>query len=318
MQKIISLFKRDYGGNRQVINEVVPGAEWVVSGKGEATVKLDGSCCLIRDGKLYKRYTVKRDKKAPEGFEPATDVDPMTGKQEGWVSIDDGPEDRWHREAFESGFDSYDHGFVDGQTYELCGPKINGNPECLGRHVLIPHGKEVIVNCPREWTSLRDFFSMTNIEGIVWHHSDGRMVKIKGKDFGIGRLDFLTTKPSREANWNTPTNPRQDVEDATRRALENVGYDDQAARKQMANHLRTLADQIENSDETFSRSEYVHIKPIMVDNVMRDAMYIGTSIIIHHNADDHMLLERLQQKIIRTPLVTETLRQSDGKPLPIK
>jgi hypothetical protein len=26
-----------------------------------------------------------------------------------------------------------------------------------------------------------------NIEGIVWHHSDGRMVKIKAKDFGIKR-----------------------------------------------------------------------------------------------------------------------------------
>lgn len=121
-----------------------------------------------------------------------------------------------------------------------------------------------------------------------------------------------------EANGDTPGNPRQDVEDANRRALENVGYDDQAARKQMADNLRTLADQIENSDETFSRSEYVHIKPIMVDNVMRDAMYIGTSIIIHHNADDHMLLERLQKKISRTPLVTATLRQSDGRPLPIQ
>ena len=24
-----------------------------------------------------------------------------------------------------------------------------------------------------------------NIEGIVWHHPDGRMVKIKARDFGL-------------------------------------------------------------------------------------------------------------------------------------
>jgi hypothetical protein len=34
MKKIISLFKRDYEGNRQVYNEVVPGAEWVTNGGG--------------------------------------------------------------------------------------------------------------------------------------------------------------------------------------------------------------------------------------------------------------------------------------------
>jgi hypothetical protein len=26
-----------------------------------------------------------------------------------------------------------------------------------------------------------------DIKGIVWHHPDGRMAKIKGKDFGINR-----------------------------------------------------------------------------------------------------------------------------------
>lgn len=121
-----------------------------------------------------------------------------------------------------------------------------------------------------------------------------------------------------EGNLNTSGNPRQDVEVATRLASENVGYYDQTARKQMADHLRTLADQIENSEKTFRLSEYVHTEDIVIDNVIRDVMYIGTSIIIHHNADDDMLLERLQQKIRCTPLVTATLRQSDGKPLPIR
>ena len=34
MQKIISLFQRNYDGDRQVRDEVVPGAEWVLAGEG--------------------------------------------------------------------------------------------------------------------------------------------------------------------------------------------------------------------------------------------------------------------------------------------
>ena len=43
MQKVISLFKRDYEGNRQIYNELVEGAEWVVAGEGVATEKIDGT-----------------------------------------------------------------------------------------------------------------------------------------------------------------------------------------------------------------------------------------------------------------------------------
>ena len=35
--------------------------------------------------------------------------------------------------------------------------------------------------------ALREYLSEGAIEGVVWHHPDGRMVKIKGKDFGIKR-----------------------------------------------------------------------------------------------------------------------------------
>ena len=100
MKKIISLFQRNYDGDRLVRDEIVPGAEWVVSGEGVATRKWDGTCCLIRDGKLYKRYEVKPGGKAPPHFEPANEVDENTGKQQGWLPVGDGPEDRWHREAF--------------------------------------------------------------------------------------------------------------------------------------------------------------------------------------------------------------------------
>ena len=182
MQKIISLFQRNYDGDRLVRDEVVPGAEWVFAGEGIATQKHDGTCCMIRDGVLYKRYTLKRGRTAPNTFEAVTEVDARTGKQEGWVPVGAGSEDAIHREAFAS-----QTAWADG-TYELLGPKVQGNPERFGRHVLIWHGCiDLKPAPPREFKGLQDYFRAYDIEGIVWHHLDGRMVKIKGKDFGIKR-----------------------------------------------------------------------------------------------------------------------------------
>jgi len=209
MEKIRSLFKRDYDGNRQVYDEVVEGAEWVQNGEGLATVKYDGTCCKVQDGKLYKRYDRKRKKgvprskrpfelsdykDAPENWVQAQEPDFMTGHWPGWLPVGDGPEDRYHREAFEN-----DPGLPDG-TYELCGPKISSgkesgiNPEGLSGHFLIRHGDRLIIGVPTEFEALKKFLERYNtIEGVVWHHPDGRMVKIKLKDFGIQRASLVTT-----------------------------------------------------------------------------------------------------------------------------
>ena len=101
MQKIISLFQRNYDTDKLVRDEVVDGAQWVLAGEGVATRKFDGTCCLVRDGKLFKRYEVKPGGKPPANFEPANDVDEATGKQQGWVPVGDGPEDRWHRQSYQ-------------------------------------------------------------------------------------------------------------------------------------------------------------------------------------------------------------------------
>jgi len=177
MNKIISLFKRDYEGNRRVYNEVVTGAEWVQRGEGVATEKMDGTACLIRDGKLYKRYDCKRGKTPPDEFIPAQDPDPVTGHWPGWVAVTDVPENRWHREAIS-------HELANG-TYELVGPKVQGNPYHLNSHLLRRHGDVRLIDVPTDYDGIRDCLVEHAIEGIVWHHSDGRMVKIKAKDFGI-------------------------------------------------------------------------------------------------------------------------------------
>jgi hypothetical protein len=101
MKKIISLFQRDRDGGRLVRNEVTPGAEWVLEGEGVATKKWDGTACLIKDGKLYKRYDAKNGKTPPEGFIPAQEPDEKTGHWPGWLEVGNGPEDAWHRNAFD-------------------------------------------------------------------------------------------------------------------------------------------------------------------------------------------------------------------------
>ncbi len=182
MNKIISLFARNYDGDRLVRDEIVPGAEWVVAGEGVATRKFDGTCCLVRGGRLFKRYDAKAGKQPPANFEPAQDADPVTGHWPGWVPVGDGPEDQWHREAF-----APDAAWVPDGTYELCGPKVQRNAEGFTTHVLVQHGVDVLIDVPRTFAELREYLSTRDIEGIVWHHPDGRMVKIKLRDFGLKR-----------------------------------------------------------------------------------------------------------------------------------
>jgi len=187
MEKIISLFKRNYEIDKLVRDEIVPGAEWVIAGEGIATRKYDGTCCLVRDGKLYKRYDAKKGKTPPEGFEPAQDPDPVTGHWPGWLPVGYGPEDRWFREGWENSRIGLSNGLTipDG-TYELIGPKVQGNPEGHVNHKLTPHGADVL-DAPRDFEGIKAFLADRDIEGIVWHHPDGRMVKIKKKDFGLKR-----------------------------------------------------------------------------------------------------------------------------------
>jgi hypothetical protein len=136
---------------------------------------------MIRDGKLYKRRELRDGDDTPMGFEEA-DHDAETGKTVGWMPVGDGPEDRYHREAFEKIIPE------DG-TFELVGPKIQGNPEKFAVHGLVAHGS-IWLGCdsaPRTFCGLRDWLADKDIEGIVFHHSDGRMAKIKLRDFGLKR-----------------------------------------------------------------------------------------------------------------------------------
>lgn len=181
MQKIISLFQRNYETDRLVRDEVVPGAEWVLAGEGVATEKIDGTSCMVRDGQLFKRYDAKPGRTPPPGFEQSGEPDPVTGRVQGWVPVGDGPDDRWHREAFAI----RDLGTTPNGTYELIGPKVQRNPHGATEHHLVQHGLKRLDGAPRDFGGLRAYLAEHEIEGIVWHHQDGRLVKIKRRDFGL-------------------------------------------------------------------------------------------------------------------------------------
>lgn len=190
MKKIISLFQRNYAGDRIVRNEVTPGAEWVINGEGIATRKFDGTCCMIQNGVLYKRYDAKNCSVPPQGFIPAQEPDPITNHWPGWIKVGDGREDKLFIEGYNylTRFRPGDDAFygIDG-TYELIGPKINGNKEQQKNHILIRHGLYIFKDAPRDYEGLKMWFTEINTacEGIVWYRTSGDMVKIKRKDFGL-------------------------------------------------------------------------------------------------------------------------------------
>lgn len=186
MKKIPTLFKRDFSNNGMITPEYNEGTDWVLNGEGVATRKYDGTSVLIRDGKMLKRYELRPGKVAPADFEEV-DFDETTGKKVGWVQVGWGSEDKWFREAVNGG--DPDHVDMPAGTYELVGEKVQGNPENFPNHMLVKHSKAEVFHPapPTEFEALKSWLLDKDIEGIVWHHPDGRMVKIKKKDYRLKR-----------------------------------------------------------------------------------------------------------------------------------
>jgi hypothetical protein len=186
MKKIPTIYKRNPENMRELLDEPHPDCAWVFAGEGVATRKYDGSCCKMENVRLWKRREVKKGKSTPDGF-IEEGRDPNTGKRVGWVEVNPiDPGDRWHKEAVINAL-SNGNALPDG-TYELVGPKVQGNPENQPGHYLISHADaERYPECPTGKEELIEWLRGRDIEGVVWHHPDGRMAKIKKKDFGLKR-----------------------------------------------------------------------------------------------------------------------------------
>lgn len=187
MRKIPTVFERDWEGDRsRVLDRVHADCGWVLAGEGVATRKLDGTCCAVIGGHLYKRLELRGVAPAPVGF-IEVGHDDETGKTVGWVPVDPGePANKWHVEAWRFLEDTASA--VEG-TYELLGPKVQGNPERWAVHQLVAHGSVLLEeDPPRSFEALKAWLDGKDIEGIVWRHPDGRMAKVKLRDFGLKRV----------------------------------------------------------------------------------------------------------------------------------
>lgn len=183
MKKIPTIFDRDWEGNKGVINKPIQECDWVFKGEGIATEKVDGTNIKIRikNGLIdyvWKRRNLTKEEKA-KGIEP--------------YYIDAESADPQNKHIFKainsSDVSDINDGEYEGEAY---GGKIQGNPLDVEPNVYFFKIKPEIYHAiPRDYEKLRaclshlaSHFNPAKLaEGIVFHHSDGRMAKIKRKDF---------------------------------------------------------------------------------------------------------------------------------------
>ncbi|KAM7114689.1 RNA ligase 1 isoform 2-T2 [Molossus nigricans] len=178
------------------------------------TEKVDGTCCYVTTYKgkpyLWARLDRKPNKLAEKRFKNF-----LHSKQnsKGWVPVEKNNKQYcWHSSVVHYEFEIAlvlkhhpdDPNLLEisavplsdllEQTLELIGTNINGNPYGLGSkkhplHLLIPHGAFQIRNLPTlKHSDLLSWFEGCRegkIEGIVWHCSDGCLIKVHRHHLGL-------------------------------------------------------------------------------------------------------------------------------------
>ena len=189
MEKIPTLFDRDWEGNRGVIDEPIVDLDFLKE-NFLATEKVDGTNirCTIRGGeciRLEKRRNPSKEMKQKGIILP-------------WYveAKEDDPQDKW---LFDAVSNSDFLGVIDGDySGEAFGPNIQGNPlKVISNRIFLFGCNEVLAQhvCPnvptnfedlKNWLqSARSTFNIDcGIEGIVWWNpTTGDRYKIKLKDF---------------------------------------------------------------------------------------------------------------------------------------
>lgn len=190
MKKIPTVFERDEVDRRYVTDRPNPACAWVFHGEGVPTWKYDGTCVrLTHEGLWWARREVKPGKAAPANYVPV-ELDEASGKTVGWEPIGQSAFAKYHAEAVAAqdkatGITGWPVG-----TYELVGEKVNSNRERVTGHALWAHAAaDVLEDGPRTFDGIRERvldLGAKGVEGIVYHHPDGRMAKIKARDFRSG------------------------------------------------------------------------------------------------------------------------------------
>ena len=183
MKKMFHLFEtEDY----IYTPKIRAGSEWVENGEGVITEKLDGTSVrlTVRLGKIVR--VERRRNPTREEKRPGIVIDP-------WY-MDARTDDPQAKHILDAALNTDVTALPDGEyTAEAIGPFIQGNPLGLGYKVCVPH-----VLAPRYADSLRTYDSLRDkcidgvyslyspghiAEGFVFHHPDGRMVKLRFSTF---------------------------------------------------------------------------------------------------------------------------------------
>lgn len=183
VKRILTILRIIYIFIRQICrdNQVEEGCQWIIEGEGYATEKLDGTCCMIKDGKIYRRYDYKNGRKLPQGAIPCQKKpDPITGHFPHWLlCVKTDGNSKYYLEAIKR------QPNLQNGTYELIGKHINANPYKLDKDILERHGERILENVPRNYDGIKKYLEEHYIEGIVFYRENGEMCKIKRSDFNF-------------------------------------------------------------------------------------------------------------------------------------
>lgn len=183
MQKIPTIFERDWEGNRGVTNKYVVDSEKFLIAK--ATEKLDGTNVRV----TVRNHTAVRLEKRRNPDK----IQKHKGITEPWYvdAFENEPSDKWLYDALKNTDLSE---IPDGEwSGEAVGVNIQGNPLGLDKNVIVFFSlgqAPVLEGVPTTFEELREWLPKAQskygtgaIEGVVWHCDDGSMMKIKTKDF---------------------------------------------------------------------------------------------------------------------------------------
>ena len=185
MKKIPTIYIR--GDDGLVTTEPNPEADWVFAGEGKPTVIKVGVnvCVAVKNGVVEAFWKWREPRK----------VDELKGAQSFYVLVNRVLSVNKHIVA---AFDATDFTRWPTGTWpcEALGPNIQGGVES-GVPLLYPFSWQSEYPSGYSWvsswvgysihTALKSFllYYRPDIEGIVWHHPDGRYAKLKRKDFGL-------------------------------------------------------------------------------------------------------------------------------------
>lgn len=186
MRKILTIFDRNWKTDRKINTKLIVDFDFE---NAIATEKLDGTNIrvTVRNGIVVRSEKRRNPSK----------IQKQKGIVDPWyVDIDEySSHDKWMVDAVKNtDFSSV----PDGEwSAEAIGKNIQGNPLNLENNQIfifsLPSWRDKIQlhDAPHSFLELKDYFNTKKsiigndclMEGIVWHHPNGRMVKIKRKDF---------------------------------------------------------------------------------------------------------------------------------------